>query len=33
MDNTRELDKALVTKCLSYIYWANSLYYTKSSLF
>jgi len=30
--NTRELNGVLVTECLSYIYLANSLYYTKPSL-
>ena len=31
--NTRKLDGVPSTKCLSYIYIANSSYYTKSSLF
>jgi len=31
--NTRELDKVPSTKCLPYIYLANSLCYTKSSLY
>jgi len=30
--NIRELNRVSSTKCLSYIYWANSPYYNKSSL-
>ena len=32
-DYTRELDRVLVIKCLSYIYLANGLYYTNSDSF
>jgi len=31
--NIRKLDRVLSTKCLPYIHLANSLYYTKPSLF
>jgi len=30
--NTRELNRVPVIECLSYIYLANSLYYTEPSL-
>jgi len=31
--NIRELDRVPSTKCLPYLHWADSLYYTKPSLF
>jgi len=30
--NTRELNRVLSIRCLPYIHWADSLYYTKPSL-